>query len=80
MLYYNRVNINEGTDLAKSSNNKECMICYCCIIQNSKCEAINVLKNMFLKIVAIYNKIFLEFLVFPRQLFLLRTETILEQK
>ena len=28
MLYYNRVNINEGTDLAKSSNNKECMICH----------------------------------------------------
>ena len=28
MLYYNRVDISEGNDLAKSNNNKECMICH----------------------------------------------------
>ena len=28
MLYYNRVDIGEGNDLAKSNNNKECMICH----------------------------------------------------
>ena len=26
MLYYDRIDINEGTDLAKSNNSKECMI------------------------------------------------------
>ena len=26
MLYYDRINISEGTDLAKSDNSKECMI------------------------------------------------------
>ena len=29
MLYYNRINITEGIDLAKSNNSKECMICHC---------------------------------------------------
>ena len=28
MLYYNRVDISEGNGLAKSNNNKECMICH----------------------------------------------------
>ena len=28
MLYYNRVDISEGTDLVKSNNNKECIICH----------------------------------------------------
>ena len=28
MLYYNRVDINEATDLARSSNNKGYMICH----------------------------------------------------
>ena len=28
MLYYDRIDISEGNDLAKSNNNKECMICY----------------------------------------------------
>ena len=28
MLYYNRVDISEGNDLAKCNNNKECMICH----------------------------------------------------
>ena len=28
MLYYNRVDTSEGNDLAKSNNNKECMICH----------------------------------------------------
>ena len=26
MLYYNRTDISDGTDLAKSNNRKECMI------------------------------------------------------
>ena len=29
MLYYDRINISKGTDFAKSSNSKECMICHC---------------------------------------------------
>ena len=28
MLYYDRIDISEGTDLAKSNNSKECMICH----------------------------------------------------
>ena len=28
MLYYDRIDIREGNDLAKSKNSKECMICY----------------------------------------------------
>ena len=30
MLYYNRIDISKGIDLAKSSNSKECMICHYC--------------------------------------------------
>ena len=30
MLYYDRIDINEGIDLAKSNNSKECMICHYC--------------------------------------------------
>ena len=28
MLYYDRIDISKGTDLAKSNNSKECMICH----------------------------------------------------
>ena len=28
MLYYDRIDIREGIDLAKSNNSKECMICH----------------------------------------------------
>ena len=28
MLYYDRIDISEGTDLAKSNNSKECTICH----------------------------------------------------
>ena len=28
MLYYNRVDLSKGNDLAKHNNNKECMICH----------------------------------------------------
>ena len=28
MLYYHRIDINKGIDLAKSNNSKECMICH----------------------------------------------------
>ena len=29
MLYYKRIDITEGIDLAESSNSKECMNCHC---------------------------------------------------
>ena len=28
MLYYDRIDISKGIDIAKSNNNKECMICH----------------------------------------------------
>ena len=28
MLYYNRIDLSEGNDVAKSNNSKECMICH----------------------------------------------------
>ena len=28
MMYYDRIDISEGIDLAKSNNSKECMICH----------------------------------------------------
>ena len=28
MLYYDRIDISEGNDLAKSNNSKKCMICH----------------------------------------------------
>ena len=28
MLHYDRIDINEGIDVAKSNNSKECIICY----------------------------------------------------
>ena len=28
MLYYDRIDISKGIDLAKSNNSKECMICH----------------------------------------------------
>ena len=28
MLYYDRIDISEGIDFAKSNNSKECMICH----------------------------------------------------
>ena len=28
MLYYNRIDLNEGMDVAKSINNEECVICH----------------------------------------------------
>ena len=29
MLYYNRIDIHEGIDVAKSNNSKECISCHC---------------------------------------------------
>ena len=29
MVSYDRIDISEGIDLAKSNNSKKCMICYC---------------------------------------------------
>ena len=61
MLYYDRIDITEGIDLAKNNNSKECMLSvninvtavitgknvdYGCIIHNiSKSEAISFLKS-----------------------------------
>ena len=28
MLHYNRIDVSEGIDLAKTNNTKECMICH----------------------------------------------------
>ena len=28
MLYHDRICLNEGIDVAKSNNSKECMVCY----------------------------------------------------
>ena len=28
MLFYDRIDVSEGTDLTKSNNSKECMICH----------------------------------------------------
>ena len=30
MLYYDRIDVREGTDFAKSNKNKECVICHYC--------------------------------------------------
>ena len=27
-MYYNRIDLSEGIDLAKSNNSKECMVCH----------------------------------------------------
>ena len=29
LLYYDRIDLSEGTGLTKSNNNKECIICHC---------------------------------------------------
>ena len=69
MLHYDRIDISEGTDLAKSNNSKECMNClyffsnhgYCVsvalfiILANLKQQ--NYLKVLYLKIVGIYKNI-----------------------
>ena len=34
MLYYNRIDISEGIDLAKCKKSKECMICYYCFFNH----------------------------------------------
>ena len=34
MLYYDRINIRKGTDLAKSNNSKECMISHFSFFNN----------------------------------------------
>ena len=49
MLYYDRIDISEVIDLAKSNNSKECMIChYCCFnhgfkFQDSVCNGCHLL-------------------------------------
>ena len=34
MLYYDRIDISEGIDLAKSKHSKKCMICHYCFFQH----------------------------------------------
>ena len=48
MLYFNRIDISQGIDLAKSNNSKECMICHYWFfnhglkIQDSLCNGCHV--------------------------------------
>ena len=47
MLYYDRINISEGIDLAKSNDSKECMIChYCFLIMDSNLKIMYVMVVM----------------------------------
>ena len=32
MLYYDRIDLSEGTDLTKSNNSKKCIICHYCFL------------------------------------------------
>ena len=34
MLYYDRIDTNQGIDLVKSNNSKECMICHYCFLNH----------------------------------------------
>ena len=34
MLYYDRIDISQGTDLAKINNRKECMMCHYCFVNH----------------------------------------------
>ena len=34
MLYYDRIHISEGTDVAKSNSIKECMVCHYCFLNH----------------------------------------------
>ena len=34
MLYYDRIDIQEGNDLAKCNNSKECVICHFCFFNH----------------------------------------------
>ena len=39
MLYYDRINLSERTDIAESSNSKQCLIClYCFLNLGFKCQ------------------------------------------
>ena len=35
MPYYDRIDVSEGTDLAKSNNSKKCTICHYCFFNHS---------------------------------------------
>ena len=55
-MYYGRIDISEGTDLAKSDNSKECMICHYfffnhgCKFQDSVCNGCHDLTMLSVKI------------------------------
>ena len=34
MLYYDRIHISEGTNVAKSNSSKECMVCHYCFFNH----------------------------------------------
>ena len=56
MLYYDRIDISEGIDLAKRNNIKECMICHCWFFnhglkfQDYVCNGCDNLSMLFLNI------------------------------
>ena len=56
MLYFDRIDISEGVELARSNNNKECMICHYWFFnhrfrfQDSLCNGCNDLTVLCLKI------------------------------
>ena len=56
MLYYDRVEISEGSDLAKSNSSKECMICHYWLFshgfkfQDHVCNGCHDLKMLYVNI------------------------------
>ena len=56
MLYYNRFDLSEGANIAKSNNSKECTVCHCWFfnhgfkIQDSVCDSCHDLTMLFLNI------------------------------
>ena len=48
MLFYDRIDISEGIDLAKSNNSKECMICH--KLKDYVCNGCNDLSMLCLNI------------------------------
>ena len=56
MLYYDRIDISKGIDLAKSNNRKDCIICHYCFFnhgfkfQDSVCNGGHVLAMLSVNI------------------------------
>ena len=56
MLYYDRIGLSGGIDLAKSNNSKKCMICHYCFsnygfeFQDSACDGCHDLTMVILNV------------------------------